>query len=168
MTLLNIMLRERRIHILAADRLVAIDGAGQRKRLREQMEIYSMQFKVFARAHAHTHTHTPFPNAWRVVGAGHCVSTRTVCAERKGGRDERRRRHLPAACSVLDGDGAVTAGQRRALSVRQPRGGGERVRAEFFRLYCICMHEHQKHTADIRITYHTHTNYTDSRHQIRH
>lgn len=46
MTLLNIMLRERRMHILPESKLISLDARGQRKRLREQMEIYSMQFKV--------------------------------------------------------------------------------------------------------------------------
>ena len=46
MTLLNVMLRERRVHILPVEKLVAQDPKGQRKRLREQLEIYSMQFKI--------------------------------------------------------------------------------------------------------------------------
>lgn len=46
MTLLNLMLRERRVHILPETQLVSQDAHAARKRLREQMEIYSMQFKV--------------------------------------------------------------------------------------------------------------------------
>ena len=46
MTLLNLLLRERRVHVLPVDRLVSNDPAGALTRLRDQMEIYSMQFKV--------------------------------------------------------------------------------------------------------------------------
>lgn len=46
MTLLNLMLRERRVHMLPDNELVSVDPKNARKRLREQLEIYSMQFKV--------------------------------------------------------------------------------------------------------------------------
>ena len=46
MTLLNLMLRERRVHILPDAQLVSSTPAAHRKKLRDQMEIYSMQFKV--------------------------------------------------------------------------------------------------------------------------
>jgi hypothetical protein len=46
MTLLNVMLRERRLHILPTGNLVSVDPVAQRKRLHEQLAIYSMQFKV--------------------------------------------------------------------------------------------------------------------------
>jgi hypothetical protein len=37
---------QKRVHILPENELVAQDPKGQRKRLREQLEIYSMQFKI--------------------------------------------------------------------------------------------------------------------------
>lgn len=46
MTLLNVMLRERRVHLLPQETLVSKDPQAQRKRIRDQLEIYSMQFKV--------------------------------------------------------------------------------------------------------------------------
>lgn len=46
MTLLNLMLRERRVHILPEALLISQDPKGARKRMREQLEVYSMQFKV--------------------------------------------------------------------------------------------------------------------------
>lgn len=42
-TLLNSLLREKRVHMLP--RLVSKDPAGMRQRLREQLEVYSYQFK---------------------------------------------------------------------------------------------------------------------------
>ena len=45
MTLTNVMLRERRIHLLPADRLASQDAGKARARLREQLEVYSLQFK---------------------------------------------------------------------------------------------------------------------------
>lgn len=42
--LVNSMLRENRIHV--SKRLVSRDPAGMRTRLREQMEVYSYQFKL--------------------------------------------------------------------------------------------------------------------------
>lgn len=46
MTLLNMMLRERRVHVMPKDKIVSDDPAAIHKRLREQLEVYSMQFKV--------------------------------------------------------------------------------------------------------------------------
>eukprot|EP00961_Rhodomonas_salina_P007027 95131-Rhodomonas_salina.1 len=46
MTLLNLLLRDRRVHILTDDRLASSAASQMRKRLRDQLEIYSMQFKV--------------------------------------------------------------------------------------------------------------------------
>ena len=45
MTMTNVMLRERRIHMLGADRLASHDPGKARVRLREQLEVYSLQFK---------------------------------------------------------------------------------------------------------------------------
>eukprot|EP00961_Rhodomonas_salina_P153447 2066154-Rhodomonas_salina.1 len=46
MTLLNVMMRERRVHLLPAATLVSADAKGQHRRLRDQLGVYSMQFKV--------------------------------------------------------------------------------------------------------------------------
>ena len=45
MTLTNIMLREKRIHMLPQDELVSQDPRGIRVKVREQLGIYSLQFK---------------------------------------------------------------------------------------------------------------------------
>ena len=45
MTMTNVMLRERRIHIMPVERLSSQDPAAARRKLKEQLEIYSLQFK---------------------------------------------------------------------------------------------------------------------------
>ena len=45
MTLTNIMLREKRIHMLPEDELASQDARGARLKVREQLGIYSLQFK---------------------------------------------------------------------------------------------------------------------------
>ena len=45
MTLTNVFLREQRLCIWGADALIARDANDARRRLREQLEIYSFQFK---------------------------------------------------------------------------------------------------------------------------
>lgn len=46
MTLTNVMLREKRVHILQGQTLVSQDYSAARRRLREQLEIFSFQFKT--------------------------------------------------------------------------------------------------------------------------
>jgi hypothetical protein len=46
MTLTNVMLREKRVHILQGSMLVSQDYSTARRRLREQLEIFSFQFKT--------------------------------------------------------------------------------------------------------------------------
>ena len=46
MTLCNVFLRERRVCLLPPDMLVARDPLDARRRLREQLEVYSFQFKT--------------------------------------------------------------------------------------------------------------------------
>ena len=46
MTMTNVMLREKRVHILNETLLISLDPLGARRRLREQLEIYSFQFKT--------------------------------------------------------------------------------------------------------------------------
>ena len=46
MTLTNVMLREKRIHMLPSEALVSQDVSSARRRLREQLEIFSFQFKT--------------------------------------------------------------------------------------------------------------------------
>ena len=46
MTLTNVILREQRLFILPAETLIARDPHEARRRLREQLEIYSFQFKA--------------------------------------------------------------------------------------------------------------------------
>ncbi len=46
MTLTNVMLREKRVHILPGETLVSQDPSSARRRLREQLEIFSFQFKT--------------------------------------------------------------------------------------------------------------------------
>lgn len=46
MTLTNVMLREKRVHIMQGAQLVSLDYASARRRLREQLEIFSFQFKT--------------------------------------------------------------------------------------------------------------------------
>ncbi len=46
MTLTNIMLREKKVHLLQGAALVSQDHAAARRRLREQLEIFSFQFKT--------------------------------------------------------------------------------------------------------------------------
>jgi hypothetical protein len=46
MTLTNVMLREKRVHILQGAALVSQDYASARRRLREQLDIFSFQFKT--------------------------------------------------------------------------------------------------------------------------
>ena len=46
MTLTNVMLREKRIHMLAAEDLVSQDPKGIRVKIQEQLQIYSLQFKI--------------------------------------------------------------------------------------------------------------------------
>ena len=46
MTMTNVMLREQRVHILGERLLVSQDPPAARRRLREQLEIYSFQFKT--------------------------------------------------------------------------------------------------------------------------
>ena len=46
MTMTNVMLREQRISILPVHTLVSNDPAEARRRIREQLDIYSLQFKV--------------------------------------------------------------------------------------------------------------------------
>jgi hypothetical protein len=46
MTLTNVMLREKRVHIMPGAQLVSLDHASARRRLREQLEIFSFQFKT--------------------------------------------------------------------------------------------------------------------------
>ena len=46
MTMTNVMLREQRINLLQTDQLVSRDPQEARRRLREQLEIYSLQFKT--------------------------------------------------------------------------------------------------------------------------
>lgn len=46
MTMTNVMLREHRIHILPAETLVSQEPIVMRRKLQEQLQIYSLQFKV--------------------------------------------------------------------------------------------------------------------------
>lgn len=46
MTQMNIMLKERRVHLLPEDEMTSLDVQGNRKKLKDQLEIYSMQYKV--------------------------------------------------------------------------------------------------------------------------
>ncbi len=46
MTMTNVMLREQRVNLLQSDKLVSRDPQDARRRLREQLEIYSLQFKT--------------------------------------------------------------------------------------------------------------------------
>jgi hypothetical protein len=46
MTMTNIMLREQRICLLSSNQLISRDPQEARRRLREQLEIYSLQFKT--------------------------------------------------------------------------------------------------------------------------
>ena len=46
MTLTNVMLRERRMCLFTVDTLVSRDPQEARRRLREQFEVYSLQFKT--------------------------------------------------------------------------------------------------------------------------
>eukprot|EP00961_Rhodomonas_salina_P156089 2101700-Rhodomonas_salina.4 len=46
MTLLNLLLRERRVHILPHSQFISEEPKQQHKRLRDQLGIYSMQFKI--------------------------------------------------------------------------------------------------------------------------
>jgi hypothetical protein len=46
MTMTNVMLREQRVSLLTEDKLVSRDPQEIRRKLREQLEIYSMQFKT--------------------------------------------------------------------------------------------------------------------------
>lgn len=46
MTLTNVMFREKRIHMLPEDELASMDPRGTRVKIREQLGIYSMQFKL--------------------------------------------------------------------------------------------------------------------------
>ena len=46
MTMTNVMLREQRVNLFPADRLISRDPQEARRKLREQLEIYSLQFKV--------------------------------------------------------------------------------------------------------------------------
>lgn len=46
MTMTNVMLREQRINLLQADKLVSRNPQDARRKLREQLEIYSLQFKT--------------------------------------------------------------------------------------------------------------------------
>ena len=46
MTLTNVFLREQRLCVFPVDMLVSHDAAVMRSRLREQLEIYSLQFKT--------------------------------------------------------------------------------------------------------------------------
>ena len=46
MTMTNVMMREKRVCILPYNTLVSRDPQESRRRLREQLEIYSLQFKV--------------------------------------------------------------------------------------------------------------------------
>ena len=46
MTMTNVMLREQRISLLQSDKLISRDPQDARRRLREQLEIYSLQFKT--------------------------------------------------------------------------------------------------------------------------
>ena len=45
MTMTNVMLREKRIHLMPVEKMASQDSGGARRRLREQLEIYSLQFK---------------------------------------------------------------------------------------------------------------------------
>ena len=46
MTTTNVMLRERRIHMLPCVELVSVDPASMRLKMQEQLSVYSLQFKV--------------------------------------------------------------------------------------------------------------------------
>ena len=46
MTMTNVMLREQRISLLQSDKLISRDPQDARRRLKEQLEIYSLQFKT--------------------------------------------------------------------------------------------------------------------------
>lgn len=46
MTLTNVFLRERRVHVLGDDLFVSLSTAQCKRKLREQLEIYSFQFKL--------------------------------------------------------------------------------------------------------------------------
>lgn len=46
MTLTNVMLREKRIHLLPEKELVSQDPAGIRAKIEQQLQIYSLQFKI--------------------------------------------------------------------------------------------------------------------------
>lgn len=46
MTLTNVFLRERRVHVLSDEHFVSLDTAHCKRKLREQLEIYSFQFKL--------------------------------------------------------------------------------------------------------------------------
>ena len=46
MTMTNVMLREQRICLLQSNQLVSRDPQESRRRIREQLEIYSLQFKT--------------------------------------------------------------------------------------------------------------------------
>jgi hypothetical protein len=46
MTMTNVMLREQRVNLLRSDQLISRDPQEARRRLREQLEIYSLQFKT--------------------------------------------------------------------------------------------------------------------------
>jgi hypothetical protein len=46
MTMTNVMLREQRVNLLQIDKLISRDPQEARRRLREQLEIYSLQFKT--------------------------------------------------------------------------------------------------------------------------
>ena len=46
MTLLNLLLRERRVHILPHSQFISEEPKQQHKRLRDQLGVYSMQFKI--------------------------------------------------------------------------------------------------------------------------
>jgi hypothetical protein len=46
MTMTNVMLREKRVHLLGDEHFVSSDGVASKRRLREQLEIYSFQFKL--------------------------------------------------------------------------------------------------------------------------
>ena len=83
MTTTNVLLRERRIHMMPCNELVSTDPIAIRVKMQEQLAVYSLQFKV---GHGLSVIGFNRDNKPRGAGARECLPEEPLRAQREGRR----------------------------------------------------------------------------------
>ena len=122
MTTTNVLLRERRIHMMPCNELVSTDPIAIRVKMQEQLAVYSLQFKV-RHGLSVIGFNRVYYNKTRGAGARERLPEEPLRPQREGGRAQGRSRHLPAARHLLDGDAAGHGDRHLVFEERDHRGG---------------------------------------------